>query len=386
MGKIKNFIESFLKKKFDLRKNKEIILIINKNAYSAALEENLVDRFRFYFRNKKELKIIKGGELLFFSFFFKSCIKLNYGFTKSNRKSRYLLKSFLFFDVDFNNNEEDGWNWHNALTAYTFTESSEDTEIELSKKRFVSYANSIEKFEKSYALGTGPSLAKAINVDWSDGYRIVCNTIVRDSDLWNHIKPHFIVAGDAIYHFGHNSFAQSFISDLKNRLRESSIVFLYPFLYHSFLKDELYEFKERLIPIPTNDSDLIHVSLFEDFSIPAKIGNVLNVLLLPLATSLSKNVYLYGFDGRSPNDKLFWANSQKHSYGEKINEIQLHHPKFFDFHVPKNNENKYVHDVHGQKLERILSIAEQEGWSFTMMHDTWTETLKRRYNPKTKSV
>jgi hypothetical protein len=229
-------------------------------------------------------------------------------------------------------------------------------------------------------LGTGPSLATAIDKDWNDGYTIVCNTIVKDKVLWNHIKPDFIVAGDAIYHFGDNGFAKSFMEDLKERLGETKTYFIYPLLYHSFLKRELLDFKDRLIPVPTVFEDYNIKGLFDNFTLPSNTGNALNILLLPLATTISKNIFLFGFDGRAPKDKLFWSNSNNHSYSDKLHEIIKKHPCFFDTQVPAGKESDYVQKVHGSNLDKILCVFEMENWSFTMMHKTWTETLAKRYN------
>ena len=108
------------------------------------------------------------------------------------------------------------------------------------------------------------------------------------------------------------------------------------------------------------------------------LGNVLNILLLPLACSLSKSVWLWGFDGRAPDDKLFWANSSKHSYPELLPELQQEHPAFFRTFVPKDKENSYVTAVHGDELDRRLIDAERDGYEFVMMHASWTHTLNKR--------
>ncbi|MFV2082700.1 MAG: hypothetical protein ACC669_12660, partial [bacterium] len=120
---------------------------------------------------------------------------------------RKLLKKRYVFDIDYRYSPGDGWAWHNFLGSLT----KERANIGEVRERFHEFLSKIRKndYKKVYIFGTGPSLEKAIDREWSDGYRIVCNTIVRDSELWNWIEPHFIVAGDAIYHYGHNKFAEA---------------------------------------------------------------------------------------------------------------------------------------------------------------------------------
>jgi len=257
-----------------------------------------------------------------------------------------------------------------------------EVDIHAVRKRFGAYVASLRarQLERAFVFGTGPSLERAIEMDWSSGYRIVCNTIVRDPELWQHIQPHFIVAGDALYHFSNAEFAHAFRSDLARRLSETQTYFVYPILFHQIVARELKDFSDRLVPIPAGLHNQIHVDLTQDFSLP-RMGNVLPQLLLPLACTLSKNVFLWGFDGRAPQDQLFWANSAKHSYPELLPGLQAAFPAFFDHHVPQGNPTKYVEQVHGDVLENSLQAAESTGWSFHMLHNSWTPTLHRRYSP-----
>ena len=84
------------------------------------------------------------------------------------------------------------------------------------------------------------------------------------------------------------------------------------------------------------------------FQLP-KLGNVLALMLLPLGCSLSRTVYLWGFDGRAPQDKLFWANSSKHTYPELMPALQKAHPCFFDHYVPHHDPARYVNQFHGER-------------------------------------
>lgn len=280
------------------------------------------------------------------------------------------------FDVDFCNNPHDGWAWCEFARF-----GRKPSPVERSARRRLEVAVSglrAAGLTKSYLFGTGASLERAISRDWSDGYRIVCNTIARDRDLWHHIDPHFVVAGDAIYHFGFTEFARRFRADLAERLRESATCFVYPDLFTAIVEREFAEFSERLIPVPTGRHEAIHVDLAATFALPA-LGNVLNILLLPLGCTLSRNVFLWGFDGRAPDDNLFWSNSSRHSYPELIDTLQKAHPAFFAHYVPADKPGSYVATFHGDRLDLALNVAERQGWHFVMMHRSWTPTLQKRF-------
>lgn len=289
---------------------------------------------------------------------------------------RYRIYRGGFFNIDHNNNYVAGWAWCNLAEYCT----KEKADISDSSHRFNIYINALRKqhLDKTYIFGTGPSLPKAMEKDWSDGYRIVCNTIVRDPDLWHKINPHFIVAGDAIYHFSDTEFARAFRRDLFLRMSETNTYFVFPAMFNSIVMREMPDYADRLIPIPDGIHTKITVDLCQDFSLPST-GNVLTFLLLPLGCTLSKAVFLWGFDGRAPTDQLFWANSAKHSYPEFLPQLQENFPAFFDRLVPKDNPSHYAQKVHGKILEELLQVAENEGWHFVMMHPSWTPVLQKRF-------
>ena len=329
---------------------------------------------RFFFPEKKLLFYRYNRIISFLYIFLRSKIKLYFGIDYPNFIFR---PCFLFYNVDPFKNYQDGWLYHMIL-------SKEDPhykeEINKSKIRFNNFHNSMveKRLTKTYLFATGPSLKNAKGKMWNDGYKIVCNTIVKDSELWNYIRPDIIVAGDALYHFGDNLFASEFRKDLSKRLLETpETVFIYPSIFHTFVKRQFSSFIDRLIPIPVaNNADIVR-NLPERFELPS-VGNVLNLLLLPVGMTLSKDIYLFGFDGRNPNDKDFWSNSSNHFYSDLVYDIKEKHPMFFEHFIPKGNEIKYVKDFQGDKLEEYLSNAEREGWNFYMMHYSYTPTLQKR--------
>ena len=283
------------------------------------------------------------------------------------------------FDVDFDRNEWDGWELcriAERLAGLPTKARRADAHARLTSviRRLRGRGN-----DKVYVFGTGPSLAGAQDRDFSDGHVIVCNTIVRDDRLWHHLNPDLFVAADAIYHFGHTPHAKAFRDDLRKRLIESEgrTHFAYPELFDAIVQREFPDLRELLIPVPFGQHTDIAVDLSEQFELPA-LGNVLNVLLLPLACTLSKAVWLWGFDGRAPNDEFFWANSGRHSYADLLPELREEHPAFFAAMVPKGRETHYVQLVHGDALDQRLTRAEGQGFTFVMMHFSWTETLNKR--------
>lgn len=285
---------------------------------------------------------------------------------------------FKIYNLDSEHNPGEAWEWHSLLYS---AQSLKNIKKELhdSHNKLIKLISNLKKLKlkKAYLFGTGPSLSKAINYEWHDGYRIVCNTIVKDSILWSHLLPNIVIAADAAYHFGPSEYAVNFRNDLKRRLSETETYFVYPFLFHEFVKRELSEHANRLIPIPMGKHNDITKDLTDIFMLPDN-ENVLSLALLPLGCNLSKKICLWGFDGRSPKDKGFWANSEKHTYSENIDGLHHTHPAFFKVLTPPGKEDQYALRVHGDKLDQLLINAESHGYDFKILHHSWSDALEKR--------
>ena len=284
-------------------------------------------------------------------------------------------------DLDNETNPMDGWALVDLARVFT-SRTSQKRHERAGQQALLERVKALnaDRSRPVYLFGTGPSLQLAADRSFSDGLRIVCNTVVRDAQLWHHISPHFLVAGDAIYHFDNTAHARAFRADALQRLTESdgATLFVYPAMFDVIVRREFRAVESLLVPIPWGEHTDVSVDLTRNFTIPP-LGNVLCNLLLPLGCTLSKDIRLWGFDGRSPNDTGFWANSNRQAYPELMQSIRDAHPAFFSALTPKGREEKYVEEVHGNVLDERLTEAENRGFSFRMLHHSWTPTLRKRY-------
>lgn len=282
-------------------------------------------------------------------------------------------------DLDYETNPADGWSLMDLGAAVGARRTAGPGSA---RRVFVERVHAIQSQSPrpAYIFGTGPSLQLARERSFADGTTVVCNTIVRDPDLWHHLSPAFLTAGDAIYHFGHTPHARAFRADALRRLLESGgrTLFVYPAMFDAVVRSEFREIEPLLVPVPWGTHTDLTVDLTETFAIP-RLGNVLNNLLLPLGCTLSTDVRLWGFDGRAPSDVGFWGNSDRHAYPELMQSIRDAHPAFFSELTPKGNEVQYVNQVHGDLLDERLTEAEGRGFSFQMLHHSWTPTLQKRF-------
>ncbi len=359
---------------------KQIFFILSKYLFSNKIifvcysdhehKERIFKRIDFFYKKKSLVFKIRYSKSKLKVLTFLPVIKCFFGI--NDIISINLSKDWLWYNVDPKINPLDAWEYHYIL--------SRNFDSQKNKLIFIKYINELQPkcLAKCYLFATGSSLELAINKNFNDGYKIVCNTIVKDKKLWKHLSPDIIVAGDALYHFSDSTFAKSFRSDLKKRLTESpNTIFIFPSLFYQFINIEFNEFKNRIIGIPIGDRNDIFNSLVNNFELPS-YGNVLNLLMLPIACTISNNIYFWGFDGRAPGDKDFWKNSKNHFYQEHVDELKHDHQAFFNYHIPFENETKYVQNVHGDVLENLLQDAEKKGFVFKTMNFSYTDALQKR--------
>lgn len=226
---------------------------------------------------------------------------------------------------------------------------------------------------KCYVFGTGPSLQDAYNFDFSDGLRIVCNSIVKNRTLLEHIKPHIIVAGDPLFHFGCSEYAEKFRTDLTEAINKYDCEFFYPFFYSTLFESHYPELTARSYPIPQKLMDKFNLDLSNGFVVKGT-DNILTLLMLPLAATLANEIYILGTDGRNPDENYFWKHNPQSQYNDDLmNGVKACHPGFFDHVVYED-----YYEQHCDNLEQLLAEGEALDKKVYSMTNTFIPALLKR--------
>jgi hypothetical protein len=247
-----------------------------------------------------------------------------------------------------------------------------------SKERLVRASIDLQELRKAYVFGTGPSLEKATEFDFSDGVRIVCNSIVRNPELLAHIKPHFITASDFVFHFGPSRYAAEFRRDLMSALDSTGAYFLVPDQCAPLMFQHFPELEERTIAVPlTNRYDLrekrrgVNVQLLDRFQVRT-LDSVLNLLMLPLASTLAEEIFILGCDGRKPSDQAFWSHHGASQYAGLMRTVNDTHPGFFDV--------DYVdyYDRYCSHVASVIAAGEAVGKRYASLVPSYVPALQER--------
>lgn len=229
---------------------------------------------------------------------------------------------------------------------------------------------------KIYVYGSAPSVSQLVDAqyDFGDAVHIVCNSLVKNTELMDMLKPKIVVCADPVFHIGPSRYAAEFRRTLNEFMGRHDSYLVTIDDYAPNLKSSLDEkFHDRIIGLSMRFDGDVNVNLMEDPVIRTS-ENILTLLLLPLAFTFSTQVSILGCDGRSfVQDDYFWTHDKKSQFGDLMDEAKKVHPAFFvrDF-------NKY-YIYHCETLEEVLQEGEKNGCRVQMITPTYIPPLAKRY-------
>jgi glycosyltransferase involved in cell wall biosynthesis len=268
--------------------------------------------------------------------------------------------------------------YHFSILAHELA-SPEERSLMLAENQ-VRFRNLVLRLptEKAYVFGTGPSLEKAFEMDFSDGVSIISNTIVKNKELVDHIQPRIIVAGDPALHYGVSRYACEFRQHLIWVMAHYDAVLFMPMGYYPLFVKRYPYLKDRVfgIPIVPAVEENICLNLRERYE-SACYANVLTMLLLPIGTTLAQEVHIIGCDGRPPETIVenrqspspFWNHHKDSEQEEIYGTLKECHPSFFSM----NYQDWY--EEHCKAIQTIINKGEDQGFSFVSATPSYVPAL-----------
>lgn len=228
---------------------------------------------------------------------------------------------------------------------------------------------------KCAVLGGGPSIDYyyAEQNEW-DAW-IGCNFIVCDAKIRKSGNPFAICILDPDFFSSMESMKQ-FWEDAFKLLRETSAIIITAYKFAPYIELNLPEdIKNKCLYVKTLGSDTFTAVTNFDLSDlrVTPYGNVLTDLMLPVATSVSKMIMIYGCDGRPPGSVgNFPKSSTFQVFDDKICENNYNNPESY-FHEYIDTINLYTRKVVRECLKHGVQIkVRQKSWN-TGLQDLPTE-------------
>lgn len=260
-----------------------------------------------------------------------------------------ILKSMKIYRIDHDRERYSGSFYLRVSMDY----NDEEETIRECKDKFQKLKEKLSFVKEGYIFGTGPSLKFAMGHDFSGGTPIACNSMVKNRELMEKLKPPIIVCSDPIFHAGCSSYAGEFRKYLEESMHIYDSYLIVPMRdYQIYIHNLDHSLRDKVIGIPYQNGDVPNLNLNDHFFVTTT-SNVLTLFLLPLASTFFNYIKIMGCDGRPiEQNQYFWKHDPESQFVSKMGDIQLAHPAFFKI----DYDEYYI--KHCETLEKWLNHLE----------------------------
>lgn len=272
------------------------------------------------------------------------------------------------------------------IWRYFVTDEEKKRIIQQSYNKFVTYAEEIKKkgWKTGCVFGTGPSLETANEFDFTNCVSVVCNSIVQNKELLDHIQPQFITAGDVVSHLGVSLYAETFRKDLIAYLKSSGAYYLTTAPFGYLLLEQCAEIADKVILVE-QITDEQNYDLTQVFGLP-KLDSTFNIHMLPIIHTFCDNIFILGCDGKSKtrSNEDFWAHAQEAQYFDLVDTGHQCHPTF-DINRKKSTYSRYqdsvLHSVmEGEKYHHKRYYTLQQSYIDALENKKLPDEFRKKFN------
>lgn len=265
-----------------------------------------------------------------------------------------------------------------ALLWYDiFTKCNREQLINISLENITKLFKDMKGHRKAYLFGTGPSIDDANRYKFSDGVRIICNTIVANDQLLEHIRPNVIAFTDSAFHFGISKYCEKFATDLVKVVNKYDSFCITNQVGHALFHTHYPELRNKIIGVPAYRFGGPSILSPNHFKTRDYKYTILTRMMIPLAAGMAKTIFLIGFDGKKTNEKYFWKHNKKSQYHENMNDVWDSHRSFF-----RDTDYGEHYEGHCKVLSKMINSFEKKGIVFRLLGNSYVPILKeRKYHP-----
>jgi len=279
-------------------------------------------------------------------------------------------RAYTIIDPRFYSLEECN-NW-SSLHYQLLDDEQKQSLRNISLENFKRLREELGEPDSAYVFTTGPSLDRALEFEFNpDSVRIICNSMVRNRVLLDKIKPNILVFADPVFHFGPSKYAHEFRRQAIEVIQDYGCYCIVPEDKLPIMRQHYPRIADRIIGMPVT-RDPWNFPGDRQFYVRGT-KNIMTLLMVPLASALSRNVYIIGADGRSPKEKYFWKHSKENQFEELMGSVEETHPSFFRDRIYTS-----YYAEHCRVVEDQIERGEQQGISYFSLTPSEIPALQTR--------
>jgi hypothetical protein len=231
------------------------------------------------------------------------------------------------------------------------------------------------KKDSSYCFTTGPTFDTYKSYQFNkNSFKVICNSIIKNKEFIKYIGgADLLVFADPVFHFGVSKYGEQFRKDVLDYIRETPSYIVVPEFTVPLLSQHYPEIKKYLIGIPAKNIDNYNFPTVKNFYVKGT-ANILTLFMLPIASSITDKIYIFGADGRQKNETYFWKHSKSAQYKDKMNDAFIVHPSFF-----RDRDYEDYYETHCKLLETLLKYGEENGKEYYSLTPSYIPSFKKRF-------
>lgn len=228
------------------------------------------------------------------------------------------------------------------------------------------------------AYGSGPTFGQIAASGYPVNTRLnmVCNSAVTDPAVLDLLDPGLLFCGDPVQHCGANRYAGEFRAALRTALEPEHRVLITQLGYVPYFRMALPPAAhDRIIGIGNDRRPQFNVDLTAEY-MTAATANVLTMLMLPVAFTISRDVHILGCDGRPFADSTRpWTHADEAEYQSRMACTHRLHPAFWQ----RPHETEFL--SYCTDMEDIITTAEATGAHVGSVTPSYIPALAKRFVP-----
>jgi hypothetical protein len=243
-----------------------------------------------------------------------------------------------------------------------------------SRELYASLERLADDRDTSYVFATGPSLDRAFEREFpEDALSVICNSIVRDDDLLEHLHPDVLTFADPVFHFGPSEYAVQFREDAVRAIREHDLVAVVPERYRELLVGHYPDLADHVVGIRSVYDDTFRFPTAAALEVMGT-ANIMTKFMLPVASALTDRVRIVGADGRKEDESYFWEHSDVGQYDDDLMNTAFEtHPAFFRDRVYTD-----YYEQHVEILTEMIEAGESTGVTYESITESYIPCLDHR--------
>ena len=229
-----------------------------------------------------------------------------------------------------------------------------------------------EKCEKANIICSGPSIEELDFKQCCNDFNIICNSMIKDRQMLEELKPDLIVFSDTALFFSPNEYCRRFYNDLIYACRHYNIYIVTLSYRVPLLKKHFPELSEYLIGV--RGAEKGEYKYFDENALYIKgSDNVCTAFMLPIASALFDVIQISGCTGRAPNDVYFWKYKGNFQYEDLMPSVFESYPSF-----KRDINHDDYYDVHCACMKDIIEYGEKLGKEYINLTTSFIPALKER--------